>query len=110
MAAKGSSNVKQKIKEFYKLCDRFGIIYPDIEESKGNQTFTSPDRVRITKDADVSHVFGHYLCEYHIIEPDVVANVVSELIKSNTLPIFRTVTKPIGKHEEDLQWNMGLYR
>ena len=109
MVAKGSSNVKQKIKEFYKLCDKFNLVYPDVEKSEDGMEFTSPSTVRITENADVSHVFGHYLCEYHTIEPDVVANIVSRLIVSNTLPIFRTVTKPIGKQEEAIHWNMGLY-
>ena len=42
--------------------------------------YTSPSVVRLTEDADVPHVFGHFLCEYHYIEPDVVADVIKDLV------------------------------
>ena len=72
--------LRNKIYEFYKLCDRFELIYPDIEQSEDKFDFTSPSVVRLTEDADIPHVFGHFLCEYHYIEPDVVANVIKGLV------------------------------
>ncbi len=72
--------LRNKIGEFYGLCDRFELIYPDIEQSKDEFEYTSPSVVRLTEDADIPHVFGHFLCEYHYIEPDVVANVIKSLV------------------------------
>ena len=104
MAAK-DSKLRQKIEEFYKLCDRFELVYPDIEKSKGDMEFTSPSVVRLTEDADIPHVFGHFLCEYHYIEPDVVADVISKMLNDSN---SRTVLDdPI---EEAFQHNLGLYR
>ena len=68
------------IYEFYKLCDRFELFYPDIEQSEDKFDFTSPSVVRLTEDADIPHVFGHFLCEYHYIEPDVVADAIKSLV------------------------------
>ena len=72
--------LRNKIDEFYKLCDRFELIYPDIEQSEDKFDFTSPSVVRLTEDADIPHVFGHFLCEYHYIEPDVVADAIKSLV------------------------------
>jgi len=104
MAAK-DSKLRQKIEEFYRLCDRFELVYPDIEESKGDMEFTSPSVVRLTEDADIPHLFGHYLCDYHTIEPDVVADVISTMVnESNTKPL------KMDPVQEAFQRNLGLYR
>ena len=113
MAVKGKKDypcegkLRQKIEEFYRLCDRFKLTYPDIEQSKDGDimTFTSPGVVRLTEDADIPHVFGHFLCEYHYIEPDVVADVISKMINDSN---SRTVLDdPV---QEAFQHNLGLYR
>ena len=83
--------LKNKIDEFYKLCDRFGLTYPDIEQSKDSDCMnvTTPSVVRLTEDADIQHVFGHFMCEYHYIEPDVIADVIAKMInESNTKPVL----------------------
>ena len=74
--------LRNKIDEFYKLCDRFELIYPDIEQSRDEFEFTSPSVVRLTESADIPHVFGHFLCEYHYIEPDAVADVIKSLVNN----------------------------
>ena len=110
MAEKGKDypcegKLRQKIEEFYRLCDRFKLTYPDIEQSKGDMEFTSPGVVRLTEDADIPHVFGHFLCEYHYIEPDVVADVISKMINdSNRITVL---DDPV---QEAFQHNLGLYR
>ena len=104
MAAK-DSKLRQKIEEFYRLCDRFELVYPDIEKSKGDMEFTSPSVVRLTEDTDIPHLFGHYLCDYHTIEPDVVADVISTMVnESNTKPL------KMDPVQEAFQRNLGLYR
>ena len=42
--------------------------------------YTSPELVLLNEDADVEHVFGHWLCDYHSIEPEIVADVVKSLL------------------------------
>ena len=97
--------LKQKIEEFYKLCDRFNLVYPDIEQSEGNQKFTSPNIVRITEDVDIENVFGHFMCEYYYIEPDVIATAIAKMInESNIKPIEMDPVKAAFQH------NLGLYR
>ena len=99
--------LRNKIDEFYKLCDRFELTYPDIEQSRDNDCMnvTTPSVVRLTEDADIPHVFGHFLCEYHYIEPDVVADVISKMINdSNRITVL---DDPV---QEAFQHNIGLYR
>jgi hypothetical protein len=74
--------LRNKIDEFYKLCDRFELTYPDIEQSRDSDCMnvTTPSVVRLTEDADIPHVFGYFLCEYYYIEPDVVADVIKSLV------------------------------
>ena len=94
--------LKNKIDEFYKLCDRFGLTYPDIEQSKDSDcmNITTPSVVRLTEDADIPHVFGHFLCEYHYIEPDVIADVIAKMInESNTKPVL---DDPVEEYFEPL--------
>ena len=94
--------LKNKIDEFYKLCDRFGLTYPDIEQSKDSDcmNITTPSVVRLTEDADIQHVFGHFMCEYHYIEPDVIADVIAKMInESNTKPVL---DDPVEEYFEPL--------
>ena len=94
--------LKNKIDEFYKLCDRFGLTYPDIEQSKDSDCMnvTTPSVVRLTEDADIQHVFGHFMCEYHYIEPDVIADVIAKMInESNTKPVL---DDPVEEYFEPL--------
>ena len=82
--------LRNKIDEFYKLCDRFELTYPDIEQSRDSDCMnvTTPSVVRLTEDADIQHVFGHFMCEYHYIEPDVIADVIAKMInESNIKPV-----------------------
>ena len=101
--------LRNKIDEFYKLCDRFELIYPDIEESRNDFEFTSPSVVKLTEDADIPHVFGHFLCEYHYIEPDVVADIVKKLVINHNEP-QTVLEKTKLQFEEEINHNMGLYR
>ena len=94
--------LKNKIDEFYKLCDRFGLTYPDIEQSKDSDcmNITTPSVVRLTEDADIQRVFGHFMCEYHYIEPDVIADVIAKMInESNTKPVL---DDPVEEYFEPL--------
>ena len=72
---------REKVEHFSNLCDQVSIPLPDIEESHvvGSE-YTEPNLVRMTAEADVEHLFGHYLCEYHAIEPDVVADIIKNLL------------------------------
>ena len=101
--------LRNKIDEFYKLCDRFELTYPDIEESRNDFEFTSPSVVKLTEDADIPHVFGHFLCEYHYIEPDVVADIVKKLVINHNEP-QTVLEKTKLQFEEEINHNMGLYR
>ena len=72
---------RKKVEHFSNLCDQVNIPLPDIEESHvvGSE-YTEPNLVKMTAEADVEHLFGHYLCSYHAIEPDVVANIIKQLL------------------------------
>ena len=72
---------RKKLEQFSNLCDQVGIPLPEIEESHvvGSE-YTEPNLVKMTAEADVEHLFGHYLCEYHAIEPDVVADIIKNLL------------------------------
>ena len=72
---------RKKVEEFSKLCDQVGIPLPDITENHvvGSE-YTEPNHVRMSDEADVDHLFGHYLCEYHAIEPDFVADIIKNLL------------------------------
>ena len=72
---------RKKLEHFSNLCDQVNIPLPDIEESHvvGSE-YTEPNLVRMTAEADVEQMFGHYLCEYHAIEPDVVAGIIKQLL------------------------------
>ena len=72
---------RKKVEHFSNLCDQVSIAIPDIEESHvvGSE-YVEPNLVRMTAEADVEHLFGHYLCAYHAIEPDVVADIIKNLL------------------------------
>ena len=72
---------RKKLEQFSNLCEQVNIPIPEIEESHvvGSE-YTEPNLVRMTAEADVEHLFGHYLCEYHAIEPDVVADIIKNLL------------------------------
>ena len=72
---------RKKLEQFSNLCEQVGIPLPEIEESHvvGSE-YTEPNLVKMTAEADVEHLFGHYLCEYHAIEPDVVADIIKNLL------------------------------
>ena len=72
---------RKKVEQFSNLCDQVGIPLPEIEESHvvGSE-YTEPNLVKMTAEADVEHLFGHYLCSYHTIEPDVVADIIKNLL------------------------------
>ena len=72
---------RKKLEQFSNLCEQVNIPIPEIEESHvvGSE-YTEPNLVKMTAEADVEHLFGHYLCEYHAIEPDVVADIIKNLL------------------------------
>ena len=72
---------RKKLEHFSNLCDQVNIPLPDIEESHvvGSE-YTEPNLVKMTAEADVEQLFGHYLCSYHAIEPDVVADIIKQLL------------------------------
>ena len=72
---------RKKVEQFSNLCEQVNIPIPEIEESHvvGSE-YTEPNLVRMTAEADVEHLFGHYLCEYHAIEPDIVADIIKNLL------------------------------
>ena len=74
---------RKKVEHFSNLCDQVSIPLPDIEESHvvGSE-YTEPNLVRMTAEANVEHLFGHYLCEYHAIEPDVAADIIKQLLNA----------------------------
>ena len=74
---------RKKVEQFSNLCEQVSIPLPDIEESHvvGSE-YTEPNLVRMTAEADVEHLFGHYLCEYHAIEPDVAADIIKQLLNA----------------------------
>ena len=92
-----------KLQEFYEYCDLFDLAYPDIFKTKGDD-YTSATEVGITGDSDVPHVFGHFLCDYHLIEPDVVAEIVKKMI------VRHKQMKVDSHNEKATQYNMGLNR
>ena len=94
------SSFEERCKEFFTLCDIVKIGYPTVEKSKDGSDYTEPDLVRMTENSHTLHVFSHYLCDYHTIEPDVVANILSELITYKNTGILE---------ESQRQHNLGLY-
>ena len=75
---------RKKVEHFSNLCDQVSIPLPEIVESKDGDCMnvTTPSMVMMTAEADVEHLFGHYLCEYHAIEPDVVADIIKQLLNA----------------------------
>ena len=55
---------RKKVEQFSRLCDQVEIPLPDITENHvvGSE-YTEPNHVRMSAEADVEHLFGHYLCE-----------------------------------------------
>ena len=92
-----------KLKDFYECCDVFDLAYPDVFKTKGDD-YTSATEVGITGDSDIPYVFVNFLCDYYVIEPDVVADVVKKLFLNYKLE------KQQLKFEKEVQYNMGLYR
>ena len=74
---------RKKVEQFSNLCGQVSIPLPEIVESHvvGSE-YTEPNLVRMTAEANVEHLFGHYLCEYHAIEPDVVADIIKQLLNA----------------------------
>ena len=72
----------EKVEKFSSYCDRFGLVHPHFADPVGDDGshYTSPELVLLNEDADVEHVFGHWLCDYHNIEPEIVADVVKSLL------------------------------
>jgi len=72
---------RKKVEQFSNLCEQFNITIPDIVENHvvGSE-YTEPNLVRMSAESDVEQLFGHYLCEYHAIEPDVVAGIIKQLL------------------------------
>ena len=68
------------LKNFRLLCERFNIPVPEMELSNGNEEFTSIKKVCLTEDADIYHVFGHYLANLHQDKPDIVADIIKEFM------------------------------
>ena len=75
---------RKKVEHFSNLCDQVSIPLPEIVESKDGDCMnvTTSSMVMMTAGADVEHLFGHYLCEYHAIEPDVVADIIKQLLNA----------------------------
>ncbi len=71
---------REKINLFSKYCDMFDIPIPDFAKAEDGFEYTSPNLVMMTDNADIPHVFGHYMCDYHTIEPDRVAEVIKDLV------------------------------
>ena len=100
---------RKKVEQFSNLCEQVNIPIPEIEESHvvGSE-YTEPNLVKMTAEADVEHLFGHYLCEYHAIEPDVVADIIKNLLYaseqsymnrgfySNLGPMHRTASAKVA--------------
>ena len=68
------------LKRFSELCTRFNIPIPELELSNGNEEITSAKKVCLTEDADIYHVFGHYLADLHQEKPDLVADTIKEFM------------------------------
>ena len=94
-----------KLKEFYGYCDAFDMTYPDVFKTKGDD-YTSATEVGITGDSDIPHAFGHFLCDYHVVEPDVVADIIKKLVLNHKDVLEKTKLQ----FEEEINYNMGLYR
>ena len=75
---------RKKVEHFSNLCDQVSIAIPDIIENHvvGSE-YTEPNLVKMSAEADVELLFGHYLCSYHAIEPDVVAEIIKNLLYSS---------------------------
>ena len=94
-----------KLKEFYGYCDAFDMTYPDVFKTKGDD-YTSATEVGITGDSDIPHAFGHFLCDYHVVDPDVVADIIKKLVLNHKDVLEKTKLQ----FEEEINYNMGLYR
>ena len=72
---------RKKVEQFSNLCEQVNITIPDIVENHvvGSE-YTEPNLVRMSAESDVEQLFGHYLCSYHAIEPDVVADIIKNLL------------------------------
>ena len=86
----------QKEEEFYTLCDMFNLTYPDVAKTEGNN-FTSHYEVKFNEETDIMHLFGHFLVDYHTMEPDRIANIIADLVSHK-------------KSDIAVKHNLGLYR
>ena len=95
----------KNVKEFFEYCDLVGVTYPDVYFTNG-ECYTSASEVGIAEnqDVDIPHLFGHFLCDYHAVEPDVVAEIVKKMI------VRHKQMKVDSHNEKATQYNMGLYR
>jgi|TARA_Y100000310_G_C20249815_1_gene608556 hypothetical protein len=86
----------QKEEEFYVLCDMFNLTYPDVSKTEGDN-LTTHYEVKFNEETDVMNLFSHFLVDYHTMEPDRIADIISDLVSHKKADIA-------VKH------NMGLYR
>ena len=86
----------QKEEEFYNLCDMFNLTYPDVAKTE-NGDYTSHAIVKFSEKTNIPHLFGHFIADYHTMEPDRVADIVADLIKNKIT-------------EKTTNYNMGLYK
>ena len=71
-----------KLATFEKLCRFCKIDIPNIEIVDGEkENVTGPGYVKLNKNDEVQHVFGHYLADLHNDQADVVADVISGLVQ-----------------------------
>ena len=86
----------KKEEEFYNLCDMFNLTYPDVQKAD-NEDYTSHFLIKFGENTDIPHLFGHFLADYHVMEPDRVADIVADLVKEKIT-------------EKTTKYNMGLYK
>ena len=66
---------------FISLCQTYKLAVPEIEIVDGDvELYTGPTLVQLNSTTDLRHVFGHFLVEMHEVEPDLVVDIIAELL------------------------------
>jgi len=78
---------------FINLCQTYKLAVPEIEIVDGDsELYTGPSLVQLSSTADLRHVFGHFLIDMHEVEPDLVADIIAELLV-NSSQLNRALTE-----------------
>lgn len=92
--------------EFIRLCKEYKIPIPKEIKRNAKAHITDPPNILVLSECtgsseqaliEAQHVFGHYICDFHITSPknaDVVADAIQNMLKTiNNKVVFSPPSK-----------------